>query len=316
MAKKYYAVKKGRCPGIYGTWDEAKKQVDGFPGAVYKSFPELSEAREFLKENSDALSNLKKVIIEDPQDVTKQMEALRRLFDQITPCSLPDFRSASEACKKAEKKYGCLLSDPFLFDSHPECEAVAFVDGGGDKDAGKGWTSSLLPFGVVLFRNVNGLAKEPLLFRYVFKKSNPDFTYIFQASNVSAEILADLFVMHYAKKHGISSLKIYQDNNLPAKYLSGEFRRVHAKEQPESTWLLQGYIKESIRYLSEGLDVSYLYVPSEHSARKTKAQKKELYEAESTQKLPFETAEFYNAISDALADYRMDDGNSDESAAD
>lgn len=25
---KFYAVKKGRTPGIYRTWDEAKKQVD------------------------------------------------------------------------------------------------------------------------------------------------------------------------------------------------------------------------------------------------------------------------------------------------
>lgn len=28
---KIYAVKKGRVPGVYRNWDEAKKQVDGFP---------------------------------------------------------------------------------------------------------------------------------------------------------------------------------------------------------------------------------------------------------------------------------------------
>ncbi|MCT7689522.1 MAG: RNase H1/viroplasmin domain-containing protein, partial [Lactobacillus crispatus] len=26
---KFYAVKKGRTPGIYRTWDAAKEQVDG-----------------------------------------------------------------------------------------------------------------------------------------------------------------------------------------------------------------------------------------------------------------------------------------------
>ena len=38
MGNKYYAVKKGRKPGIYDTWDECRKQTLGFSGAVYKSF--------------------------------------------------------------------------------------------------------------------------------------------------------------------------------------------------------------------------------------------------------------------------------------
>lgn len=47
MAKKYYAVKKGRRPGVYSTWDACKRMVDGFPGAQYKSFPTLAEAQAF-----------------------------------------------------------------------------------------------------------------------------------------------------------------------------------------------------------------------------------------------------------------------------
>ena len=38
MANKYYAVKVGKTPGIYQTWDECKANVDGFSGALYKSF--------------------------------------------------------------------------------------------------------------------------------------------------------------------------------------------------------------------------------------------------------------------------------------
>lgn len=45
---KYYAIKKGRHPGIYTTWDDAKKQVDGFSGAVYKSFKQRSDAETFM----------------------------------------------------------------------------------------------------------------------------------------------------------------------------------------------------------------------------------------------------------------------------
>lgn len=45
MAKaKYYVVWKGVSPGVYDTWEEARKQVEGFEGAKYKSFPTGEEA--------------------------------------------------------------------------------------------------------------------------------------------------------------------------------------------------------------------------------------------------------------------------------
>lgn len=47
---KYYAVKTGRKPGIYKTWDECKQQVDKFKGAIYKSFTSLDEANAFINE--------------------------------------------------------------------------------------------------------------------------------------------------------------------------------------------------------------------------------------------------------------------------
>ena len=45
---KIYAVKKGRVPGVYRNWDEAKKQVDGFSGAEYKSFENITDAIDYL----------------------------------------------------------------------------------------------------------------------------------------------------------------------------------------------------------------------------------------------------------------------------
>lgn len=46
--KKYYAVKKGKSPGIYETWDECKEQVNGYSGAEYKKFNTELEAMEFM----------------------------------------------------------------------------------------------------------------------------------------------------------------------------------------------------------------------------------------------------------------------------
>ena len=48
VAMKIYAVKKGRVPGVYRNWDETKKQVDGFSGAEYKSFENITDAIDYL----------------------------------------------------------------------------------------------------------------------------------------------------------------------------------------------------------------------------------------------------------------------------
>ncbi len=45
-AKKYYVVWVGQKPGIYTTWAEAERQVKGFPGAKFKSFPSQAEAEQ------------------------------------------------------------------------------------------------------------------------------------------------------------------------------------------------------------------------------------------------------------------------------
>ena len=45
---KFYSVFKGFKPGVYTTWDEAKEQVNGYPGAVYKSFKTEEEAKNWM----------------------------------------------------------------------------------------------------------------------------------------------------------------------------------------------------------------------------------------------------------------------------
>ncbi len=48
MAKKFYAVKRGRKTGLYTVWAECAAQVKGFQGAVYKGFMTEEEARTWL----------------------------------------------------------------------------------------------------------------------------------------------------------------------------------------------------------------------------------------------------------------------------
>src|SRR5699024_4670964 len=48
MAKKFYAVRKGKKTGIFTSWDECKQQVHGYPGADYKGFANKEEAETYL----------------------------------------------------------------------------------------------------------------------------------------------------------------------------------------------------------------------------------------------------------------------------
>ena len=54
---KFYAVVKGKQPGIYRSWDDTKAQVDGFKGHMHKSFYTLEEAQEYMEHYSTERSN-------------------------------------------------------------------------------------------------------------------------------------------------------------------------------------------------------------------------------------------------------------------
>ena len=71
MAKKIYAVKVGKTPGKYYSWEECKSQVDKFPNAIYKSFKTEIEADEYLSSdlnNKEKTETKKDVKIEIDED--------------------------------------------------------------------------------------------------------------------------------------------------------------------------------------------------------------------------------------------------------
>ena len=46
-AKKYYGVKKGKVTGVFRSWEDCKKSIEGFSGAEYKGFATYEEACAF-----------------------------------------------------------------------------------------------------------------------------------------------------------------------------------------------------------------------------------------------------------------------------
>lgn len=52
--KKYYTVWVGREPGVYDDWEDAREQVENFPGARFKSFDSPEAAAEAFRRGDDA----------------------------------------------------------------------------------------------------------------------------------------------------------------------------------------------------------------------------------------------------------------------
>lgn len=86
MAKtpKYYVVWSGLNPGIYDSWDECRKQIAGFAGALHRSFPSRRAAEKAFAMGYGAYKQAKNKIT--PVDLLNEQSGI---------AGKPDFNSVS-----------------------------------------------------------------------------------------------------------------------------------------------------------------------------------------------------------------------------
>lgn len=48
-SKKFYAVHRGRIPGVYTSWEETQDQIHKFPGAAFAKFTTFAEASSYVQ---------------------------------------------------------------------------------------------------------------------------------------------------------------------------------------------------------------------------------------------------------------------------
>lgn len=89
MGKKWYAVRVGRTPGIYETWDECRKQVDGYSGSEFKSFNNPGEAGRWLKGKLDS---------------TQKQHSEKRKINQKTTKKRKDSEKICPECLNEEQR--------------------------------------------------------------------------------------------------------------------------------------------------------------------------------------------------------------------
>ncbi|CEN92817.1 ribonuclease H1 domain-containing protein [Paraclostridium sordellii] len=189
MSNKYYAVKVGKKPGIYKTWDECKEQVNKFPGAIYKSFKTLEEAEKFsgVKTSFNENKNNKLNNSAKKADIKKEGD-------------LKPIRSSANV--KYFEKYiePETIKDDFDF--------IAFVDGSYDR------VSKTFGSGIAVLDLENDTIEE-------FKVAGNDK---WDQWNIAGEIEASKFAIKLGYEKELKKICIYHDLKNIALWASGSWQ--------------------------------------------------------------------------------------------
>ena len=177
MAKKFYAVRNGRVPGVYMTWADCEKQVKGFGGAIYKSFPTEAEARAFVEDSGLSLSDFMSANKSEPKS------------SQGVKSKSISYKSVNS---RAQRKVSASVVKPdFTKPNH----VVAYIDGSYNKG------TNTVGAGGVIFLNGN---------RETFSFPSTDERYT-SFWNVAGELLAAMYVMKYAVESGVPECSLCYD---------------------------------------------------------------------------------------------------------
>ena len=179
MAKKFYAVRQGRVPGVYTTWADCEKQVKGFGGAIYKSFPTEAEARAFVDDSGLSLSDFMSAKRSEPKST-----------QEVKSKSIHS-RPVNSRSKVQNKVSPSVVIPDFTQSNH----VIAYIDGSYNKG------TNTVGAGGVIF--LNGERKT-----FSFPSTDERYTAFW---NVSGELLAAMYVMKYTVEHGIPECSLYYD---------------------------------------------------------------------------------------------------------
>ena len=176
MAKKFYAVRQGRVPGVYTTWSDCEKQVKGYGGAIYKSFSTEVEARAFVENSGLSLSDFmsaKNSELKLPQEVKFKSKNSRPI---VSSSSIQSKVSAN------------VVKPDFTTPNY----MVAYIDGSYNKE------TNTVGAGGVIF--LNGKRKT-----FSFPSTDERYTSVW---NVAGELLAAMHVMKSDVDNGISECSL------------------------------------------------------------------------------------------------------------
>ncbi|XP_033353349.1 ribonuclease H1 [Bombus vosnesenskii] len=188
--KYYYAVAKGRKPGIYHTWPECHEQVLRFSGPVFKKFKTETEARSFIKEYEKA--NKENDVKDALPIIGKRQIQINKGTDSDTGQSSSKRLKTISSTKYENIRIDKDLTQNFIVDGNGFVNV--YTDGACTGNGGKNAKAGI----GVWFGD-----SHPL---------NVSEAVVGRATNNNAEIKAVTVAARQARKAGIKNLKINTDS--------------------------------------------------------------------------------------------------------
>ncbi|XP_011308876.1 ribonuclease H1-like [Fopius arisanus] len=201
LKMNYYAVARGRNPGIYMSWNECHAQVNKFPGAAYKKFNSKAEAQEFILDrggSSGTEGKTKRMKITgrfQPYSTTKGAKMRNSPRDDSPDTrDFYDFKEGRDL-EEAHKDPGAFMKDS------QGCVDI-FTDGACSRN---GYNGAKAGFGVWFGHNHPLNVAKPV-------EGRP--------TNNNAEIQAVTESALLSKKHGIKKIRINTDSEFLIKCMT------------------------------------------------------------------------------------------------
>ncbi len=233
---KWYAVAKGRSPGIYQTWDQCKAQTAGFSGAIFKSFKTRDDAQAFIISNSTSATA---TAVPSRNNNTAGKKRARDLSD-VTHTSQ----------KKRSNYHPFKRDDQFCIDIH--------FDGGSRGNPGVAGSGAE----VIV---VNNTARHPTTTKYLIREfcGNKQTNNYAEYTGLIAGLKQAKKVIHETLKSLVNvpmvKLQVYGDSNLVIQQLKGNW-----KVKNENLWLLHIQCRRLIadikNNVASGSEVSFDHV--------------------------------------------------------
>lgn len=219
MAKKYYAVRKGRKTGVFLTWAECQKQVSGFSGAEFKSFGTMEEAREFVNPDSD--ENFGNISC-----ITGNLNYGEANYVAENPGYGKADRVAESAGSENEKYRTHSSTSEAVIPGRISESVIAYVDGSYRADTQE------FSYGMVILQN----GEEHCFCKKIEDKE------LALMHNVAGEIKGSEAAMQYAMDHQIPEITIYHDYEGIAKWCTGAW-----KANKSGTQAYQAFYQEATK---------------------------------------------------------------------
>jgi len=140
MAKKIYAVQKGKQTGIFNSWEECQKQINGFSGAIYKSFKttEKDLAEKFIQGDKTVKSSkdtkFYTVIRGNKTGIFDTWELTKEAIEGFSGAKYKSFKNRKMAELAFENNNLDIMSVLLEKEFKEKYDIVIFTDGGVNKD--------------------------------------------------------------------------------------------------------------------------------------------------------------------------------------